>query len=45
MEEKEKEKSTPTILGCMSSLLIFSAFVGFSFFMFWVCMKVFGWEL
>ena len=42
MEEKNTIKET----GCgLASILIFSAIIGFNVFMFWVFMKIFGWEL
>lgn len=44
MEEK-KNDSLETFGGCLSSILIFGFFVGFSMLMFWICMKIFGWEL
>jgi hypothetical protein len=44
MEEK-KNDSLETFGGCLSSILIFGFFVGFGMLMFWICMKIFGWEL
>lgn len=42
MEEKNIIKET----GCgLASILIFSAIIGFNVFMFWLFMKIFGWEL
>lgn len=43
MEERTKIKD---IIGCgFTSLLGLALFGGFCMFMFWICMKIFGWEL
>lgn len=34
-----------TALGIMCAILGFCAIAGFNILMFWICMKVFGWEL
>ena len=40
---KEK-KSDNTFIGVLSGILIFLLIIGFNVFMFWICMKIFGWE-
>ena len=32
-------------LGCLAGPAIFCVYAGFCVFMFWLCMKIFGWNL
>lgn len=42
---EEKKKSDSTILGCMSSLLIFGSIIALCMFMFWLSLTIFGVKL
>lgn len=42
---EKKESSIKTFAGCLTGILIFAAFIGFSVFIFWIFMQIFGWEL
>ena len=42
---KKENDNFETLKGIVAGIITFSCIIGFMVFMFWICMKIFGWEL